>query len=324
LVSLSLSRVRIAFANPERARRGGVIVAVLLAACSSTAAPTPPSAAVDAGSETNAEILARSSVSDWPTTIAVDGKYVYWPSPTGIMRVPKAGGAAEIVAVTSGGVSAIAVDATSVFFAVGGGIHRAPLAGGDSMLLASGTVTNAIALDATFVYWADNRGPIQRVRREGGDTEQIAFSGGYPSRLAMEANRLYWLDATGILTTTPGNRTPTTLWMGAPSINALIAVRGSVFVTAVRAGGQGVFSLAATGGEPKPLAMPQLPLGLAVDDANVYFSDRTRGTVEFVPRAGGAAVPLATAQLGPDAVALDDDFVYWVNTGGSVVRAHKP
>ena len=45
--------------------------------------------------------------------------------------------------------------------------------------------------------------------------------------------------------------------------------------------------------------MPQLPSGLAVDDANVYFSDRTRGTVEVVPRAGGAVVPLATAQWVP-------------------------
>jgi hypothetical protein len=355
---LLLCLMAMAFASRAGARRSRVAVALLLASCSSGPIPTPPSASVDAGSEGNGdagsegngdaarregdaaraadgtlaadaakkvEILATSPVSSWPTTVAVGATHVYWSSPTGIMGVPKAGGAPEKVAATSGEASAVAVDATSVFYAVGLAIHKAPLTGGDSVELASSTVTNAIALDATFVYWADNRGPIKRVPREGGDTEQISLSAGYPSRLAMDANALYWVDATGILTTTPGIVMPTMLWMGAPSINALIAVQGSeVFVTAATMGGHDVSTLAVTGGEPLPLAMPELPSGLAVDAANVYFSDNVRGTVEYVPRSGGAPVPLATEQAGPDAIALDEDFVYWVNTSGSVARVRKP
>src|SRR5262249_3040560 len=107
---------------------------------------------------------------------------------------------------------------------------------------------------------------------------------------------------------------------------ALIAVQAShVCSTSNDTDGGAVFVLPTSGGvTPRELARGKAVTGLAIDDANVYWADGSRGTVEFVPLTGGPNKALATGQQDPGAIAVDSSHVYWVNAGGSIMRMRKP
>src|SRR5262249_5850217 len=75
------------------------------------------------------------------------------------------------------------------------------------------------------------------------------------------------------------------------------------------------------------------PVGLAVDDINVYFSTTGGGVVSSVPRsasidAGTVPTVLASGRANPFAIAVDASSVYFTVRGsgandGSVVRVDK-
>lgn len=63
------------------------------------------------------------------------------------------------------------------------------------------------------------------------------------------------------------------------------------------------------------------PWGIAVDAANVYFSNRTSaGSIVQVPIDGGPTTILASNQNDPDCVAIDTGNVYWSNVAGGSVH----
>jgi hypothetical protein len=66
--------------------------------------------------------------------------------------------------------------------------------------------------------------------------------------------------------------------------------------------------------------------GLFVDAEWVYFTDQDGGTVERVPKRGGARELLHENQPAPYAVAATSEQVFWTTfvEGGSVVRANLP
>jgi sugar lactone lactonase YvrE len=67
---------------------------------------------------------------------------------------------------------------------------------------------------------------------------------------------------------------------------------------------------------------------VALDATGVYFTRlELDGAVMVVPKAGGAAAPIATGQAFPEAIAVDDGHVYWttgyIGADGSIQRARK-
>jgi hypothetical protein len=66
------------------------------------------------------------------------------------------------------------------------------------------------------------------------------------------------------------------------------------------------------------------PYAIALDDAFVYFTDGEDGTVNKVPKSGGAVTTLAATGLpGATAIAVDRDAVYWNPGGRAVARVSK-
>jgi hypothetical protein len=66
--------------------------------------------------------------------------------------------------------------------------------------------------------------------------------------------------------------------------------------------------------------------GVAVDTANIYWTDGTANAVYSRPLTGGATVTLATGQSTPWDIIVDATSVYWTNDAnpGSVMRVAKP
>lgn len=75
---------------------------------------------------------------------------------------------------------------------------------------------------------------------------------------------------------------------------------------------------------PVPLAgMQSATYGIAVDDASVYWSNKTDGTIVKVPIEGGNIVTLASGQISPQGVAVDASSVYWSNGSGEIMKVAK-
>jgi hypothetical protein len=71
-----------------------------------------------------------------------------------------------------------------------------------------------------------------------------------------------------------------------------------------------------------------VPDGIAVDDASVYWVENGSGSVKRVSICGGAVTTLATGQSAPSSIAVDSTSVYWINypdseQGGTIVRVAK-
>jgi hypothetical protein len=148
----------------------------------------------------------------------------------------------------------------------------------------------AFAVDATYVYWSrwtDGHNAIERVRKTGGDVEQIGTSeitgedwGGHD--IVSDDTNVYWLHQSRIM------KTPVQ-------------------------GGDGQLM---AGGFLGPLA---------VDATDIYVALTYGGAISRVPKTGGvprAAVSF-TAPKGPQIVALHGDYVYWGNVERPFIQRAK-
>ncbi|HEY3353146.1 MAG TPA: hypothetical protein VGQ83_07870 [Polyangia bacterium] len=225
-----------------------------------------------------------------------------------ILRVPKAGGAAETVAAGLTAPYAIAVDEQDVYwskgFAYTGAISRTPKAGGAVVTLGDG-VDNPwdLALDDTFVYYTEmNKGRVMR----------LAKAGGAPAELASG-------------------------WVG----TGTVAVDDtSVFFTACPTGPceeQRLYAVPKTGGPTRLLASRSSAGGdgaVQVGPTWVYWSgiragasEASLGVIDMVARVGGDLLPLVAGLDAPIAIAAEPDgsSVYWVDViSGDVGRVWLP
>ncbi len=134
-------------------------------------------------------------------SIAAHSKFLYWLTQSELKEKDLAGGTLNTLASGLSSARSVAVDATHVYWAQGQWngsetIQSMPRGGGAATQL-SAAGAYAIALDASYVYAADNHdGEILRVPKAGGIVEILASSQPYPFDIAVDGLAVYWSSET--------------------------------------------------------------------------------------------------------------------------------
>jgi hypothetical protein len=195
----------------------------------------------------------------------------------------------------------------------------------------SGSV--GIAIDQTYVYWANTEAPnsgiykISKALTQSGTPSPVEVGASYANvqGLASDGEYVYWTNKSdsgsvqrALPTGTAGSLTTLVTGQNQPDWIAVAMGGADVFWT-----NQGTNQVMSTpvvsiGGTAKQLntvgEVGTLPADLAIDSTNVYYATKTSGggEAESVPLAGGMVSEVGAATYV--GITVDDDNVYW--TGG--------
>jgi hypothetical protein len=135
-----------------------------------------------------------------PGRIALDFVYLYVcnrDAEGSVVKIPKSGGAAEVLADKLPEPQAIALDETTVFFGTSNGqLWRVPKAGRSAAVRLDNdtSVVTDVAVDDGAVYWISNFGPAVKVfkmPKSGGERVELAAFEGESPRLALLGKSAY-------------------------------------------------------------------------------------------------------------------------------------
>ncbi|MEQ1701917.1 MAG: hypothetical protein ABMA25_17550 [Ilumatobacteraceae bacterium] len=127
---------------------------------------------------------------------AIDATSVYYRRTTTLQRMPKAGGAAQMMAdnlpVLNNERVSLLVDGAAVYWFGGGSVIAVPLGGGAPTTLAmnQGAIPD-VAQDASYLYWIHGA-DIVRVAKAGGAVA-VVVAGANASSLAVRGTTLVWI-----------------------------------------------------------------------------------------------------------------------------------
>ncbi len=236
-----------------------------------------------------------------PFGIASDGQHVYFTNYDGgtVMRVPVAGGPRELLAEDQGHPSYLALDPANAYwtnFYAGADRSTAARTGSvvrwnkktrrTHVLAADQDFPNGITIDGPTVYWtnyADSQvrgGSIASVAAAGGRVSLLFENEVHPFSLAIAGGTVYWTNLNSAL----------------GGVKAAALADRTVRVLNVAHGGS--------------------PAIITVHGGELFWTERHTGRVVMQPIAGGAEVTLATDQVEPYGIAVDDTRVFWVMRDG--------
>lgn len=249
------------------------------------------------------------------------------PSGGGSVAPSCAGNGTPLVLATdSSRVVGLAVDATNVYWLdAQGNVTKVSKCGGTATTLANaGSALSeslgAFTTDATSAYWVAGANDLFAVSLSGGTPATLA-SNMDTLGLTVKGADLYSVSHSFVLSVSVHGGTPSELAESSTYAPGLPAADD----TNVYWVGEGVFTAPRAGGTATTLATARdVAAGLAIDEANVYWSDSSDpvSPIMRTPKAGGPSVTLASHQLGATGFATDGHDVYWTidETAGAVVK----
>jgi hypothetical protein len=164
------------------------------------------------------------AVGDFDVGLSSNGTSVYWADSASIWSMPVGGGTAPTALTNSFETQGMVIDTTNIYWTAGPvlqmplaggtvlnitpntnvGIASVPIGGGTMTTLVSvsgGIYANALAVDASNVYWTGYAGPgtgqigVYKVP-VGGGTPQLVWPGTNPGGIALDSQSIYWTDGT--------------------------------------------------------------------------------------------------------------------------------
>jgi hypothetical protein len=277
--------------------------------------------------------------------LALDERSLYVGTADALFAIPKAGGA--VLRVTEGdagaGAVTLAADASHIYFTTSSSVRRAPKTGGAVETLFSGlSMADELALSADMVYVADLGGPpsfhgrLLKVPKVGG-AAGILVSDVHAAGVAVDGNELFYLVSDGgtkrhgIYRSTIEGGEGALIYPDGIAGHRLLASATHLFAL--------VYSQVARIDRATNAAVtfPGRGVGghsMAIDDRAVYWTiegywggvpdPNEAGSVLKAALAGGAVTHVANCLVKPGAIAVDEEFVYWVHgLTGEIVRAPK-
>lgn len=249
------------------------------------------------------QILAAEQV--FPVSLVVDAYDVYWTN-TGIdaatgqvMRVAKTGG--EPVAVASGlnWPSDLAGDSDHLYWRDDyKGLQRIAKHGGvgPELLVASQTLSGAIAIDDTRVYFDEvsvsaSVGAIHAVPKAGGPVAHVAsLPNWFIPTLVVDGDDVYWhnggVDSLWHAKTT-GDVPATAVFGGDFEMRYIAVTKDALFITQMGepfAPGA-IHQIPRNGGADRLVTPRDVGLwGIAVDDKAIYWTNLSKGTLSAIAR----------------------------------------
>jgi hypothetical protein len=228
-----------------------------------------------------------------PAGLDADASNVFWAnSGSGEVMQAKKDGTSSIK-ITMGEDTPIAVRVAAgkvywVSYSVLGILRRAPVGGGTVVDLVAAPVARDIAVGTSTIWWTREPDDIQSIPIDGIDD---AAAAGLLTNNKLSQGIVF--DGTSLYYT---NRETGYVRKADPDFN-----------------------------NETPLAIGDVPYEVAVDAANVYWTEQGSapgvGKVMKASNVDGAgATALATMQAGPQGIAIDATHVYWVNKDDGTVN----
>jgi hypothetical protein len=272
------------------------------------------------------------------SALAADAEYLYWgeeliapPQESRLMRVPLAGGSATSLYAGLRRPRSIALAPGKVFLAEqdfaddAGQIVAVPRSGGGAEIIARTSSTPVrVATDGATVAWID-RDSLDAAPVAGGIAVTLATAIDRPSDLAFDGSRIVWTERAGIgvrgrVRTVPlaGGATQDLVPdASAPmrllrsSTGTLYWIQGHGWAQSEQSADWGIASLGTDGVMRSYLTGLTTPRSIAADRDNVYVADGW--FLKVIPRSAGPARRLAAAAYTILDVAVDGDYVYWID-----------
>jgi hypothetical protein len=218
--------------------------------------------------------------------------------------------------------------------------------------LGPGAFITAFAIDANTVYWVDthfsgfdpNDGDVMRVPSAGGIPTTLATGSAFifgdaalpmdpsqlngPTSIAVDSADVYWTNQgsgnglDGSLRKMPIDGSATPVKLASCACTGVALDNSNVYWT----DGNKVMAAPKLGGMPTMLAVANaIPTrGIVVGGMSVYFLDSGTngqdGRVMKVSTQGGPPVTLASGQVGPVAIVIDNANVYWTTESGNIMK----
>jgi hypothetical protein len=236
----------------------------------------------------------------------------------------------------------LVAEKTALLYTSGIRLMAIPKGGGETTILAPQFSAQQLAIHAEEVYGVPgDYGPYDRVAKipaKGGETKELASSKrpareegpkGF-SRVAVDASGIYVTDSGGnrILRYPLEGQKPKVLAGGVDKPFDLALVGSEIYFNLARKGE--LMAVSKTGGAAKKLASGLATNSrIAADEKGIYATvsgkDESQVIVKVAPKSGEitAIAPVAAPQK-VDAIALDEDCVYWaqrVDSSKTIVHA---
>ncbi len=284
----------------------------------------PPFASTVAGSTYTTGQLPPNTVYFWQ--VVSKNATGNTPSPVWVFVSGNPGEGPAVVSVGLSNPTGLAVDDSFVYWADSGSnsIRRTSKSGGAQAGIYAGAVTSGLAVDGASVYFSDGA-RVLSVPKGGGAGTQLAAAAA--NRLALDDGFVYWTNpAAGLVQRVgKGGGAPTTLASGLRSPLGIRIKDGFVYWTEAGAGG-GVWRVPSSGGTPSKYADGSQSAGIEVFGAGVYWADNSAASGRIRSLTDGfESIP--ASGLGTPLVdtAADGEFLYWLegSTNG-LLRQMRP
>ena len=180
--------------------------------------------------------------------------------------------------------------------------------------------TGLLAVDDANVYVARGASGVVEARpKAGGPARTLATLGSPATGMAIAGGSI-WIAAGRSVRRIPlAGGSPAVVFDRLARAGAIAADGQWVFVVDVEGGATGLLATSsllrvpAAGGDAVVLGRTQGPVAsLAIDEANVYWTDALEGAVLAVPKAGGTARTVAADRGLPEQVTVMGDSLVWV------------